>query len=78
MLAEFEEPLAELEVGACGRDDAEGLACGRSFFEGNERADPVTFGDAAGRVGVGVVNAGKIDLAGRGEFTVNAGMFFAQ
>ena len=65
-------------MGGGGGDDVEGVGTGGGFGGGVKDADVVPDGDFGRGVGVGVKHAGEFDLAGGGEFGVDANVLLAE
>ena len=73
-----EQRFGDFKMRDGGGDDVQRVAGGGGFGDGIEDARIVLRGDFAGRVGVGVVNAGEFDLSGGGEFGVDANVILAE
>ena len=60
------------------RDDVERVSICGGLSDGIENPCAAFGGNFAGGVGIGVVNAGKLDLTGIGQFHVKAGVMLPQ
>ncbi len=78
VLALGEQLPGQFEMGYGRGDHVQRVAGGGGLGEGGEDAGLALGGDAARGLGIGVENAGEFDLAGLGEFGVNAGVFLAE
>ena len=70
--------FGQFEMGVGGGDDAEGVGGGEGVVEGGESRDVVFLGDFRGLLWRKIMHAGEVDLSGRGQLGINAGVFLAQ
>jgi len=78
VFALLQQQLGELKMRGGGCDDVLCVGGGSGLGDGVENARIVFGGDFAGRVGLGVEDAGEFNLAGGCKFSVNADVVLSQ